>query len=59
VVDAAILVTIGNYGIGYGTINDDGQLIDVGVVQLSSIPDINATLLFDSFFKQIEVLGVN
>lgn len=50
-------MTIGNYGIGYGSLDDNGNLIDAGTINLSAIPDIQATLLEDSFFKQIELLS--
>lgn len=56
IISSAIFVTIGNYGIGYGTLGDDGKLIDVGTISLALIPDIKAALLDDSFFKQIEAL---
>ena len=51
-----IFVTLGNFGIGYGTLNDDGSLADVGVLQLSTVAEIQETLFIDSFFKQIEIL---
>lgn len=56
IVKNKVFVTIGNYGIGYATLNNDGTLADPGVLELASIPDIKATLLDDSFFKQLEVL---
>lgn len=56
IVKNKIFVTLGDYGIGYATLNIDGTLADLGVLELASIPDIKATLLDDSFFKQIEVL---
>ena len=37
-IDSSVFVTIGNYGIGYGTLDDNGNLIDVGSLQLSTIP---------------------
>jgi hypothetical protein len=57
--DNRIFVTIGKFGIGYATLNDDGTLADAGVLQLATVPDIKAALLEDSFFKQIEVLNFN
>jgi hypothetical protein len=56
-IDSSIFVTIGNYGIGYGSLGDDGSLNDVGALQLATVPDVKAALLDDSFFKQIEVLS--
>jgi hypothetical protein len=52
-------VTISNYGIGYGSLGDDGKLINVGLIQLSTVPSIKDILLDDSFFKQIEVISNN
>ena len=37
-IDSSVFVTIGNYGIGYGTLDDNGNLIDVGSLQLSTVP---------------------
>lgn len=56
-VDSSIFVTIGNYGIGYGTLDNDGNLVDVGCLQLFTEPAVKDTLLDDSFFKQIEVIS--
>jgi hypothetical protein len=57
IVDSTIFVTIGNYGIGYGTLDNDGNLVDVGSLQLATVPAVKDALLDDSFFKQIEVLS--
>ncbi len=38
IIDSSVFVTIGNYGIGYGTLDDNGNLVDVGSLQLSTVP---------------------
>jgi hypothetical protein len=53
-----VFVTLGNYGIGYGTFSK-GKLIDPSNIELSSIAEIKDVMLPSSFFKQIEMLKYN
>jgi hypothetical protein len=50
-----VFVTLGNYGIGYGQLHA-GQVVSYDTIQLPKLPEINAILLKNSFFKQIEVV---
>lgn len=53
-----IFVTLGNYGIGYGTFSF-GKLIGTQNVHLANVPDVKNILLSNSFFKQVEMLDFN
>lgn len=49
---STILVTLGNYGIGYARFSD-GKLSDVNNIHLSTLPEIKQIFLASSFFKQV------
>jgi hypothetical protein len=56
-IGSQILVTLGNYGIGYGTFTGKAVLANVSNLKLSAEPSLKNILLDDSFFKQISVLS--
>jgi len=56
IVQSTVLVTLGNYGIGYGRFSD-GKLTDVNNINLASLPEIKKIFLTSSYFKQVEMLA--
>ena len=54
--DSSVVVTLGNYGIGYGQLNKKGQLTKTRNIHLSAVPDVKTIFLSTSFFKQVEIL---
>lgn len=50
------MVTLGNYGMGYGRFSD-GKLSEVNNINLAGLPDIKKIFLASSYFKQIEVVA--
>lgn len=52
-----IFVTLGNYGIGYGTFTGKAVLTDVNNLNLVTVPELKNITLDDSYFKQISVLS--
>jgi hypothetical protein len=53
-----IIVTIGNYGLGYGIFQGKAALANEGNLKLASLPDIKDILLDDSFFKEVSVVSL-
>jgi hypothetical protein len=56
-IGSQILVTLGNYGIGYGTFTGKAVLTDVNNLKLAAEPGLKEILVDDSYFKQISVLS--
>jgi hypothetical protein len=53
---STILVTLGNYGMGYGRFSE-GKLSEVNNINLAGLPEIKKIFLASSYFKQIEVVA--
>lgn len=58
-IGAQILVTLGNYGIGYATFTEKAVLINPNNLKLTAEPSLKNILVDDSFFKQISVISYN
>lgn len=54
-----LIVTIGNYGIGYAQIGGDNLLQNLQTVNLKDEPSIQSQSLDDSSYKTVKVLSVS